>query len=89
MWVRKGRETGLKHKLVVTGRDPLPIEISENIASARCDLLTHHEEAGVIMVQQMAKLTFSGAKAISVVCDDTDVCIHFVGTFLCRTWTDM
>lgn len=32
--VRKGRETGLKHKLVVTGRDPLPIEISQDIASA-------------------------------------------------------
>ena len=59
--------------MVVTGRDPLPIEISENIASARCDLLTHHEEADVIMVQQMEKLAFSGAKAISVVCDDTDV----------------
>ena len=78
--VNKGHHAGLKHKLVVTGSDLLPIEITKKKTSKRFDLLMHHEEADVIMVQQMVKLAYSEAKAISVVSDDTDVFIlllHF------------
>ena len=62
--VNKGRQEGLKHKLVVTGSDPLPIEITKEKTGKRFDSLMHHEEADVIMVQQMVKLTYSEAKVI-------------------------
>ena len=39
------------HKLVVTGADPVPIEISEGgIVISRADLATSHEEADNIIV---------------------------------------
>jgi len=39
------------HKLVVTGADPVPIEISEGgVVTSRADLATSHEEANNIIV---------------------------------------
>ena len=78
--VNKGLSRALKHKLVITGKDPKPTEVANDKLTERSDLETFHEEADVIMVQQMAQISQSGAKGISVISDDTDVfvlLIHF------------
>jgi len=49
-----------------------PVEISSEEVKTRHDLETHHEEADNIIVQQVLKC---GAKAVSVISDDTDVFI--------------
>ena len=58
------------HKLVVTGEQPCLVEISSEEVKMRHDLETHHEEADNIIVQKVLKC---GAKAVSVIRDDTDV----------------
>jgi len=78
--LEKRHEVAPEHMLVVTGKDPVPMEIMCDLFMARPDLLTNHEEADVIMIQQVARLARSGAKAVTVVSDDTDVFIlllHF------------
>jgi len=70
----------MKNKLVLTGQDPVPIEVSCDVLRQREDLENFHEEADVIMVHQMSKLAEEGATAINVLCDDTDVFVlllHF------------
>ena len=61
-----------KHKLVVTGEDPCPVEIHKEEISCRCDLETYHEEADIIIIEQVLKCA-NEARQISVVSDDTDV----------------
>ena len=68
-------------KLVVTGRDPIPVEINKGVVIRRCDLKTMQEEADVIMIQHMIAISeeLDGA-GIRVMCDDTDVFVlllHF------------
>ena len=68
-------------KLVVTGRDPIPVEINKGVVIRRCDLKTMQEEADVIMIQHMIAISeeLDGA-GIRVKCDDTDVFVlllHF------------
>jgi len=67
-------------KLILTGPNPIPMEIAEYQVVERPDLRTTHEEADVIMVQQMVLLASSGVPSIRVISDDTDVFIlllHF------------
>ena len=63
------------HKLVVTGADPVPIEISEGgVVVSQADLATSHEEADNIIVQQVLNCAAENAESkIIVVADDTDV----------------
>ena len=63
------------HKLVVTGADPVPIEISEDgVVISRADLATSHEEADNVIVQQVLSCAMENAESkITVVADDTDV----------------
>ena len=62
-----------RHKLVLTGADPVPIEISEGgVVISRADLATSHEEAD--NVQQVLSCAAENAESkITVVADDTDV----------------
>ena len=62
-------------RLIVTGADPIPMEICEGIMRDRPDLRTTHEEADVIIVQQVVQLANSGKNNIHVIVDDTDVFI--------------
>ncbi|KAG1683171.1 Glutamate receptor U1 [Nymphon striatum] len=63
------------HKLVVTGADPVPIEISEGgVVISRADLSTSHEEADNVIIQQVLSCAAENAESkITVVADDTDV----------------
>ena len=67
------QDKALGHKVVITGKEPTPIEISKGMQRDRIDLRTTHEEADVIIVQQVVKIANEGAKSIRVTCDDTDV----------------
>ena len=65
------------HKLVVTGKDTVPVEINKGLAIKRQDMSTWQEEADTLLVQQVASV---GADTSLVVADDTDVFIlllHF------------
>lgn len=68
-------------KLVITGKDPTPIELWNNTTIRRCDMKTTHEEADVIIIHQLLQVASdSGITHIKVICDDTDVfilLIHF------------
>ena len=46
------------HKLVVTGRDPVPVEICHGMTIRREDLRNVHEEADIIVIHQMFVLLF-------------------------------
>ena len=66
--------------LVITGNDPIPVELSEEYVKKRRDLETNQEEADTIIVQQSVYLAKSGLQNIHIVADDTDVfvlLIHF------------
>ena len=64
-----------RHKLVVTGADPVPIEISEGgVVISRADLATSDEEADKVIVQQVLSCAAENAESkTTVVADDTDV----------------
>jgi hypothetical protein len=60
---------------VVTGADPVPIEISEGgVVISRADLATSHKEVDNVIVQQVFSCAAENAESkITVVADDTDV----------------
>ena len=62
------------HKLVITGEDPCPIEISNggDSVETRSDLKTTHKEADIIIVQQLVRCA-SDARTVTVIYDDTDM----------------
>ena len=64
-----------RHKLVITGSDPVPTEISKGgIIIYRSDQETLYEEADIIIVQQLlASVAEDSEKVITVVADDTGV----------------
>jgi len=68
------------HKLIVSGREPTPVELFSGHLSNRDDLRTTHEQADVTMVYQVLKIAQSNAQSIKVISDETDVFVllmHF------------
>ena len=65
---------------MVTGRDPVSVEINQGITIRREDLPNAHEEADVIIIHQMLSIVESSTNDIniSVTSDDTDVFILLV-----------
>ena len=65
-------------KLVITGNDPVPVQIEEGVVSRRENIIIMHEEADTMIIHQIASV---GAANVLVVADDTDVFVllcHFV-----------
>ena len=60
----------LNGKLMITGNDPVPIQINQGVVSRRDDMSITHEEADTMIIQQVASV---GATNVPVVADDTDV----------------
>ncbi len=83
-----GRGSKSKHRLVITGSDPTPVEIHHGIQLPRRDLLNTQEEADVIMIHKVAQVAEPGSQCINVISDDTDVFVllmyHFFGNSTCR-----
>ena len=68
----------LNGKLVVTGNDPVPIQIYQGVVSKMEGMVITHEEADTMIIQQVA---YVGATNVLVVADDTDIFVllcHFV-----------
>ncbi len=66
--------------LVVTGSEPTPMQVIDGQVMERQDLRTTHEEADVIIAQQVVHLAETGHNSIRVLADDTDVFVlllHF------------
>ena len=67
-----------KNKLVITGNDPVPIQIEQGIVSRREDMAIIHEEADTMLIQQVASVSVAN---VLVIADDTDIFVllcHFV-----------
>ena len=69
-------------KLVITGKDPTPVQVWINGTVQRQDLRTHHEVADVIIIHPLVHIASAASDDahIKVICDDTDVfvlLIHF------------
>ena len=65
--------------MVITGSDKVPVEVHHGLRINRVDLVVTHEEADVILLNQIIPLSKNGS-SIHVVCDDTDVfalLVHF------------
>ena len=77
---QKQQLSSTNHKLVVTGRDPVPVEISHGMTIRREDLRNAHEEAGDIIIHHVLSIVESSRNYIniSVISDDTDVFVLFV-----------
>ena len=63
----------LNTSIVITGIYPVPMEVRSDPLVQRFDLKTTHEEADVIIPQQVVALAHIECKTINVTCDDTDV----------------
>ena len=61
-----------KHKLVVTGRDLVPVEIANGWVNKRHDMVTTQEEGDTLIVQQVSRVEDG---TVLVVADDTDIFI--------------
>ena len=64
-------------KLVVTGNDPVPVEINKGAIIQRQDMKTMQEEADAMIVHQVADVR---PKKALVIADDTDIFVlllHF------------
>ena len=66
----------LNGKLVITGNDPVPIQVNQGVVSRRDDMTITREEADTMIIQQVA---FVGAANVLVVANDTGVFV-----LLCR-----
>ena len=72
----------LNTSLVITGRSPVPMEARSDALVQRFDLKTTHDEADVIIPQQVVALADMGCETIHVICDDTDVSILLAHYFV-------
>ena len=65
-----------QHTLIVTGQGPCPIEVKMEDIRCRHDMTTYQEEADIIIVSQILKISSEASDpCITVVSDDTDVFI--------------
>ena len=69
------------NKLVVTGSNNTPVQISHGVVIYREDISTSHEEADCIIVQQ-AMMASEYQQGVSVIADDTDVFILLIHHYL-------
>ena len=78
---QKQQLSSTNHKLMVTWRDPVPVEISHGMIIRREDLRNAHEEADVIIIHQMLSIVVESSMNdinINAISDDTDVFVLLV-----------
>ena len=64
------------HKLIVSDREPTPVDLFSGHLSNQDDLRTTYEEADITKVYQVLNIAQSGAQSIKVISDDTDVFVR-------------
>ena len=68
------------NKRIITGPNSIPDEITTGVHGKRHDMGNSHEEADVIVVNQVMSAASQGYKTIHIVCDNTDcflLLVHF------------
>ena len=69
------------HALIITGDDPVPIELNRGVKISRQDLRSTHEEADVLLVQQAMNVAlYEQVSPVTVIADDNDIFVlllHF------------
>ncbi len=68
------------HRLLLTGSGTSPTEVRMGVVITRTDMRTTHEEADVIIAQQMVCAATESSSCITIASDDTDVfalLLHF------------
>ena len=76
-------------KLVMTGKDPTPVQVGNNSSLQREDLKTNHEEFDIIIPHHLIRIE-SGASDdsyIMVVCGDTDDFVLLIHFYLAKKMT--
>ena len=68
----------LPNSFVVTGKTPIPTEVCSGLQILRSDLKTMHEEADVIIPNQVVYLAYLGCCRIKVISDYMNVFVHLV-----------
>lgn len=76
-----------KNELILTSEDPVPISVEEGLTTKKIDMTNTHEEADVIIVNQLVYAARHGSSNICIVCDDTDVFVLLV-YFYCKEELD-
>ena len=71
------------NELVITCAQPDPVTLQAGKVSIRHDLHNTHEEADVMIINQLLVLVNGGVSHIRVICDDTDVFI-LLTYYYCR-----
>ncbi len=67
------------HTLLITA-DDIPVEIRKGKVTPRPEIVTNHEEADAIIIQQAFRAVDQGSTGVSVMADDTDIYVmllHF------------
>ena len=62
----------LNGKLVITGNDPVPVQINEGVVYKMEDMAITHEEADTMTIHQVA---YVAANNVPAVADDTDIAV--------------
>ena len=76
------------NELVLNSEDPNPVAMKNGEVTKRVDLHNTHEEADLIIVNQLMNVAENGASNICVVCDDTDVFVLLYALLLQRETID-
>ena len=71
-----------EYKLVITGTDPIPIEMTAGNIRERTDIQTTHEEADVIVPRRVVYLAESGKNNVTVLADDTDIFVLLLHAYI-------
>ena len=77
-----------QNTLIVTGQDSIPIQTEHGIEILRRDMENTHDEADVIIPQQIhiAKQSVK-VRNFKVICDDTDVFVLLLYYYVTQKWT--
>ena len=76
-----------KRKIVITANEEYPEESHLGVCKMREDMRTSHEEADVMIPQQIAVVSASGSTCLKVICEDTDVFVLLCHFYLEENWT--
>ena len=72
---------------MITGENPTPVQVWNNVSLQREDLKAHHEEIDVVHHLVRIASEASDDSYIKVVCSDTDVFVQLIDFYLEKNMT--
>ena len=80
------KETKSRHKIIVTSQNSCPEECHNGVRKIRKDMETSHDEADVIIPQQIRFAMEEGKTSVKVICEDTDVFVLLCHFYHLHSW---